>query len=253
MLIDWFTTAAQEVNFVILVALLRHFLYRRVQRSIDHRRQDLADERETAQAAREAADAEAQRHREKLAELTSRSEDLMRAARAEAGERREELYAEARAEIERRREDWRRALDSERDRFAAQVATRVGNSAIRIAERVLDELAGIPVEEAMLDRFVQHLRHLDESGRARLAGVLTSGDDVVVVASFAVDENRRAALEETIRDEFGLEVSRFATDTDLIAGVRLVTGGHVVGWSVRDLLDDLAVELEPQVGAETAP
>ena len=42
MLIDWFTVIAQIVNFLILVALLKHFLWGRLVRVIDDREQRVA-------------------------------------------------------------------------------------------------------------------------------------------------------------------------------------------------------------------
>ena len=42
MLIDWFTVIAQAVNFLILVALLKHFLWGRLVRVIDEREQRVA-------------------------------------------------------------------------------------------------------------------------------------------------------------------------------------------------------------------
>jgi F-type H+-transporting ATPase subunit b len=42
MLIDWFTVAAQIVNFLVLVALLKHFLWGRLVRAIDEREKRIA-------------------------------------------------------------------------------------------------------------------------------------------------------------------------------------------------------------------
>ncbi|MGM0386527.1 MAG: F0F1 ATP synthase subunit delta [Actinomycetota bacterium] len=244
MLFDWFTTIAQIVNFVILIALLKHFLYDRVLEATDRRRQDLADQRAEARTAREEAEAEARRHREKIEEMEASSDQLMREARAEAGQKREELFEDARDEMERRREEWRRALDSEKERFADQVATRVGHSALEIAERVLAELAGTPVEEAMADGFIRRLGRLDDDERAHLSDAVGNGDgDVTLVSSFELDDDRRAELADAVTEHLGVEIGQFATDRDLIAGLRLEAGGRVVGWSVRDHLDTLASEL----------
>lgn len=242
MLFDWFTTIAQIVNFVILIALLKHFLYDRVLESMDRRRRELADQRAEARAAREEAESEARRHRAKTEEMEARSDQLMREARAEAARKREEMFAEAREEMERRREDWRRALDSEKERFADQVATRVGHSALRIADRVLADLAGTPVEEAMVDGFIRRLSQVDDETRAHLADTVAEGD-VTLVSSFELDDARRADLSDAVHDHLGVGIGQFATDRDLIAGLRLEAGGRVVGWSVRDHLDAVASEL----------
>ncbi len=38
MLIDWFTIIAQIINFLVLVALLKYFLYGRILQAMDRRR-----------------------------------------------------------------------------------------------------------------------------------------------------------------------------------------------------------------------
>ena len=52
MLIDWFTVGAQIVNFLVLVWLLRRYLYRPVLAAIDAREQELAARRDAAAADR---------------------------------------------------------------------------------------------------------------------------------------------------------------------------------------------------------
>ena len=42
MLIDWFTVGAQGINFVILVWLLKHFLYKPILGAIDAREKHIA-------------------------------------------------------------------------------------------------------------------------------------------------------------------------------------------------------------------
>ena len=44
MLIDWFTVGAQAVNFIILVWLLKRFLYKPILNAIDAREKRIATE-----------------------------------------------------------------------------------------------------------------------------------------------------------------------------------------------------------------
>ncbi len=59
MLIDWFTVGAQIVNFLILVWLLRHFLYKPILNAIDAREKRISTE--LADANRKRTDAEKER------------------------------------------------------------------------------------------------------------------------------------------------------------------------------------------------
>ena len=59
MLIDWFTIGAQALNFLILVWLMRRFLYKPILHAIDDREQGIA--RELAEADKKKGDAEKER------------------------------------------------------------------------------------------------------------------------------------------------------------------------------------------------
>ena len=76
MLIDWFTVAAQVINFLILVWLLKRFLYKPILRDIDAREQRI----EAQLADADATKAEAQQERD---EFLHKNEafDQQRAAR----------------------------------------------------------------------------------------------------------------------------------------------------------------------------
>ncbi|NER81960.1 MAG: ATP F0F1 synthase subunit B, partial [Leptolyngbya sp. SIO1D8] len=61
MLIDPFTTLAQIVNFLILVTLLKHFLYGPITRTMAQREQTIANRLEQAEQQEIAAQQEAER------------------------------------------------------------------------------------------------------------------------------------------------------------------------------------------------
>ena len=62
MLIDWFTVGAQALNFIILVWLLKRFLYKPILNAVDAREQRIAAELADADAKR----AEAKKERDEL-------------------------------------------------------------------------------------------------------------------------------------------------------------------------------------------
>ena len=62
MLIDWFTVGAQALNFIVLVWLLKRFLYKPILNAIDAREKRIATELADADAKK----AEAQRERDEF-------------------------------------------------------------------------------------------------------------------------------------------------------------------------------------------
>src|SRR5271166_4177021 len=96
MLIDWFTVCAQALNFVILVWLMRRFLYRPILKAIDAREKRIAAE--LAGAAAKGVEAGKQRaeFEQKTEELDQQRAGLLKKATDEASAERKRLLDEAR-------------------------------------------------------------------------------------------------------------------------------------------------------------
>ena len=69
MSIDWVTVAAQAVNFLVLVWLLKRFLYRPILDGIDARERDIEARVTAAATAKAEADAAAASHAAALQEI----------------------------------------------------------------------------------------------------------------------------------------------------------------------------------------
>ena len=84
MLIDWFTIIAQVLNFLILVWLLKHFLYKPILNAIDAREKKIADELANADAKKAEAQKEKDEFKRKNEEFDQQSSALLNKAKDEA-------------------------------------------------------------------------------------------------------------------------------------------------------------------------
>ena len=100
MLIDWFTVAAQLVNFLILVWLLKRFLYKPVLKAIDEREGRIVQQLQDAEAKKAEADKECDNFRQKNMEFDQQREGLMNNAINEVKTERQRLQDETRKEVE---------------------------------------------------------------------------------------------------------------------------------------------------------
>src|SRR4051812_42300477 len=97
MLIDWFTVAAQTLNFVVLIGLLRRFLYRPILQAIDAREKRIAAELALAAGKKAEAQLERDEFLHKNEALERERGALLRRATEEAGAEGQRLTEAARA------------------------------------------------------------------------------------------------------------------------------------------------------------
>src|SRR5471030_2866636 len=94
MLIDWFTVGAQALNFIILVWLLKRFLYKPILNAIDARENRIAAELANAATTRTAAETERVEFQRKSTALDEQRSALLGKAVDEAKAERERLLAQ---------------------------------------------------------------------------------------------------------------------------------------------------------------
>jgi F-type H+-transporting ATPase subunit b len=126
-LIDWFTVCAQIVNFLVLVALLKHFLYGPILRAMDAREQTIADRLAEAEQRRHAA---AGRPSGRFSEKTGRSPKKPPACSPWQSRtrmsRRAELIEHARLEVITLKTGWQDAVKREQEAFVRHLRQMAG-------------------------------------------------------------------------------------------------------------------------------
>jgi F-type H+-transporting ATPase subunit b len=235
MQIDWITVSAQIVNFLILVWLLKRFLYGPVVRAMDRREERIGQRLEEARDRETEAGQQAESYRERRRELDERRDELLEEARDEAAEEKKRLVDEARAEADEARQKWLGQLEREKDAFADDLRRDIAAVFRKVADKALTELADRALEEQMAARFASRLEGLDEDTVAALA----SAEDGLRVTSAAplepsVRSRLTRALHEHVADD--AEVTYDESD-ELLCGIVLHGGGLRVGWSLADSLE----------------
>lgn len=228
MLIDPVTVIAQIVNFLILMALLKHFLYDRVLNAMDAREERIRSRLESAKEREQTAEKTLADYREQQRELEETRETELEKARQAAEERRNELIDQAREEVDRKRDQWRRALREDRAALLRDLRNTAGERVFAVCRKVLADLADADLQDQTVRRFLERLetKALD-----------AAEGEVHVRAGFDLRADHRDRLAEALGvSADDLEVT---TDADLILGVEARIGDRKVAWSAGDYLSEL--------------
>lgn len=253
MQIDGFTFVAQIVNFLILVALLRLFLYKPVVNAMDERERKITERLEEAARKRKEAEKEAESYRRERQKLEDERAEILTEAKEEARGLRRQLLEEARAEAEEARARWKTTIQKEQESFLEALRRRICDQVMAIARRALADLADAGLEQQMVNRFVARVRALDGEDRAAIIKhARQSGRGIVITSAFELSPEMREQLAEMVRGhvEDELEV-RFQTESDLLCGVALRLDGHEVSWSLSSYLQSLDARVMEVIEEET--
>jgi F-type H+-transporting ATPase subunit b len=253
MQIDWVTVIAQIVNFLILVWLLKRFLYGPIVKAMEDRQGRIAAEMEEAKQREQEAEEEAHEHREKRRELEEQHEERMRAAERAAQEHREELMNEAREEVQAIERRWHENLREERDAFIRELRQRLGHELCSVARRALADLANRELQEQVVAVFIERLDDLDEDRREELKDAFADADEEPsIMSAFSLSASHQQTLLSRVHELLGegAEVS-FREDEKLVCGLALSIGGVKVAWSLDSYLDSLEESMTEALERET--
>ena len=238
MLIDWFTVAAQVINFIILIWLMKRFLYKPILNAIDEREKKIAAELADADAKKAEARTERDEFQRKNEEFDEKRTALLGKVTDEAKAEGKRLMEEARKAADAMSAKRQETLRSDAHNLNQALMLRTGQEVFAIARKALMDLAGASLEERMSEVFCTRIRELDSEIKARLAEPITTAEEPVMVRSaFELPEEQRRAIQQTLNETFSADIRvRFETDSELVSGIELVTGGQKVAWSIADYL-----------------
>jgi len=255
MLIDWFTVGAQALNFLILVWLMKRFLYKPILRAIDEREKRIAAELADADQKRaDAAQAEATLQAKNTAFDEARA-DLLAQATDDAQAERKRLLEAARAAADALGAKRAETLQTETRQLHQALRRTTQDAVFAISRRALGELGSVELEERLVDVFLRRLRELDETARTTLADALAaSTGSATVRTAFELPAEQRAAVQEAVNVAFSADVSlRFEIAPDRISGIEFATNGQKLAWSLADYLGAMEKSVDALFQANDKP
>ena len=236
---DWTTFTLEIINFLILVWILKRFLYRPILDVIAKRRASiekmLADARRIETEAIEIKKQNEQHLAEWGEEKDSAQAKLLEELAAERARRMTALETEIAEERERRRVlDERRQRDFERTVEEKGIAQGAAFSA-----KLLARVAGSELEAQLYAVLLEDLRNMRAEDRLAVAEAASvPGMQIKVQSAFLLDEIKRAGLTRALAELAGKTLPvEYRENTELLAGFQVNVGPWVLHANLREELN----------------
>lgn len=241
MLIDWFTVGAQVLNFLILVWMMKRFLYKPILKAIDERENRIAAELADADARKAEAQLERDEFKRKNNELEQARAAMLCNAATEADAERQRLFNEARKAADDLIASRQETLRAEARNLNQAITRRTQDEVFAIARRALSDLSGTDLEAQCCDVFTRLLRAMDGDMKSSFGDALKASTEPALVRSaFELPTAQRSKLQQAINETFSADIPlRFETAPDLISGIELTTSGQKLAWSIAEYLTSL--------------
>jgi F-type H+-transporting ATPase subunit b len=241
MQINWFTVIAQILNFLLLVWLLKRFLYKPILKAIDEREGKIASQIKDAEAKETLAKKEQAEFSKKNEMFDKQKKGLMDKAVAETNEEREKLLEAARNDAAELRSKLEKALNEMQENLNRDLAQKAQHEVFEIARKTLADLASVSLEEQSANIFIKRINELNKEEKKQFTDAFKSGSGPVLVQSaFDLPEKQQTEITSAVNEILGPETKfQFKTAPGLISGIELTSNGYKLAWSISEYLNSL--------------
>ena len=243
--IDWFVLFCQIFNFLLLVYLLKRFLYGRIIKAMDDREAKIAARFAEAEELKVKANEAAQLYEKRNQSLNETKEHMLNEATMAADAKRKELMEKVREEVDQVKARWQDMLVREHDAFFYDLRQRAAKQLYATARKALRDLADADLEERIVDEFLRRVKALDEEKSIQMRKAISgSGNNVIIQSAFSISEQRRTQIEEVLKKQITNSFTiRYLEQPEIVSGIELRVNGHKIAWSLNEYLETLVESL----------
>lgn len=243
MQVDWITTIAQIINFLVLVYLLKRFLYRPIVAAMSRREELIAQRLEEAAQQSALAQQKIDDYQKKGDEFEQQRQQLIDDAKREAEAQRIRLMDELRSEIAAIRARWQEEVEREQQAFLSQARQMIGEQVFLVARQALGELADTELESRMLQVFIRQLAELTPHDNAKLAESAAK-KGIVVQSCFPLSPAMEEKITGVIHQQIAPALSiQFEQAPELLCGISMRAPGFKLEWNLESYLAGVGEQL----------
>jgi len=147
----------EVVNFLVLIYLLKRFLYKPVMNMLDSRRQKIKGDLEQARRQKEEANKLKEKHQSELKQARKKAQQIIDEAEDRGEERAQEIIAEAREEAERIKERNLAEIEQARQEAADELRQEVASISMMVASKFLREKLDEQEHQELIQSYIEDL------------------------------------------------------------------------------------------------
>lgn len=238
MLINWFTVIAQVINFLILVWLLKRFLYKPILNAIAERENQITTKINDAEAKKTEAKKEHDEFQKKNIDFDLQRNEQWNKALDEIKTKKQLLLKNALKESEDLQSKLIKTLKDEQNNLSLTIIRKTQNEVFSIARKALKELANNSLEQQMLNVFINRLKNLNGDEKKQLFAAFSASKNLITVQStFDLIQSQQEEIEKSVKELLGNTIQfTFQTNPEMISGIELNANGYKLAWSISEYL-----------------
>ncbi|MET4081953.1 F-type H+-transporting ATPase subunit b [Pedobacter sp. UYP30] len=248
MQINWFTVIAQIINFLVLVWLMKKYLYKPILQAVDEREKKIAAELTDAKTKKNEAKKEQDEFQKKNDTFDSHKKKMMDQATSDTEKERQKLLDQAHKEAADLKLKLEKASKDLQENLNDQLAQQTQQTVFSITKKALAEMASTTLEEQTVQVFVKKIKAINDKDKKQfLKDFHSSSSPISVKSAFDLSDKDQKSIKSAIGSILGDEGKyNFETDSKMISGIELATNSYKLSWSFTAYINSLEKSMETE-------
>lgn len=239
--LDTTTILLEIINFLILIWLLKRFLYAPVLRLISERQQGIETSLQEAETVRQQASEMQATYQQRLGELEQQHLAARHQLEEELQARQVEALASTQRALANEEQKARQSRANQDLQWRRETEQQALGMATRFASLMLRDLADEHLQEKLIAFTIKQLKTQEWAANAGLARCIKEGDSATITTAFPISDTIRESLTQCLHDCAGKTLPvNYRTNPTLIAGMTIAVGSWSLGLSLADELKGFA-------------
>jgi len=237
--LNWSTFILEIINFLVLVWILKRFLYRPVLSILDKRREKIEQSLEEASNQHAQAIELEQQYKNRLDTWEHEKLQLRESLLQELQNERTQKLESLQSELDAERKKTRIIEQRHQNETLKQYQQKAHEQGARFATKILYAVASEELESRLFDLFIKTFDELPEEKQQSLINACkTSTDAITVTSTYPLSETQQQLLKKNIETLLKQTVDiTYMQDSKLLAGLRISIGAWVLSINLQDELN----------------
>lgn len=241
MQLSWTTFFFEIINFLVLVWILKIFLYQPILKVLSDRRAFIDNSLAEAKTLRQQATELEKKYQTRLDDWELEKQKLLDQLQQQIQIERSSQFEQLAQQLSEERE--KAAVIEQRQQVETikQYQQKSHTQGARFASRLLTSIASPELENRLIDTFINHMNNLSEDTSSALTSACESIDTITVTSAYALTESQQQMISKTLNTlcQKKLEYS-YLQAAELLAGLKIGIGAWVLRFNLQDELSSFS-------------
>lgn len=240
--VNWSTFILEIINFLILVWILKRFLYKPVMDAIARRRASIEQSMQEAGERNQEAEALKTQYEHRLEDWEQEKQAAREQLHTEIEQEREKLETQLRTRLQHEQEKASALATQQAQEQQRLHEQRAMQNSMQFTSKLLKDLSSAELESRLIKKLLEQLAALPDAQRERLAQALNEQTaNAQISTAFPISPEQGKKLQDVLQLISGRELTcEFKQDDSLLAGVRIQLGPWQLQGNLQDELQAFA-------------